>query len=167
MGQLYSSSLRILDEPGMDLPYIWRYARKLRREIGTDQKLLIVIDYLQLINSDSKYNRHLEVSEISRGLKNMARKLDATVLAVSQLSRGVESRQNKRPMLSDLRESGQIEQDADLIAFLYRDDYYDKDSEDRNTMEVIVAKHRNGPIGTVKLGYRKEYGQFVEVRSLV
>lgn len=167
MGQLYSSSLRILDEPGMDLPYIWRYARKLRREIGTDQKLLIVIDYLQLINSDSKYNRHLEVSEISRGLKNMARKLDATVLAVSQLSRGVESRQNKRPMLSDLRESGQIEQDADLIAFLYRDDYYDKDSEDRKTMEIIVAKHRNGPIGTVKLGYRKEYGQFVEVRSLV
>ena len=166
IGQLYSSSLRILDEPGMDLPYIWRYARKLRREIGPDQKLLIIIDYLQLISSDSRYNRNLEVSEISRGLKMLARKLDATVLAVSQLSRAVENRQNKRPMLSDLRESGQIEQDADLIAFLYRDDYYNKDSEDRNTMEVIVAKHRNGPIGTVKLGYRKEYGQFVEAGSL-
>ncbi|MGN1385953.1 MAG: replicative DNA helicase, partial [Bacillus sp. (in: firmicutes)] len=109
MGRLYSSSLRILDEPGMDLPYIWRYARKLRQEIGPDRKLLIIIDYLQLIGSNrsGKDNRYSEVSEISRGLKNMARKLNATVLAISQLNRAVESRQNKRPMLSDLRESGQ------------------------------------------------------------
>ena len=164
MGRLYNSSLRILDEPGMDLTYIWRYARKLRREFGSDKKLLIVIDYLQLINGDGsrKQNRQGEISEISRGLKNMARKLDATVLAISQLSRAVENRQNKRPMLSDLRESGQIEQDADLIAFLYRDDYYNIDSEDGNSIEVMVAKHRNGPIGTLKLKYRKEYGQFVQ-----
>lgn len=94
----------------------------------------------------------------------MARELTVVVLALSQLSRGVESRQVKRPILSDLRESGQIEQDADVIAFIYRDDYYTKDSQQKDRMKIIVAKHRNGPTGTVKLGFNKQYGQFVNLK---
>lgn len=124
--------------------------------------MLVVIDYLQLILGDSKHhdNRYAEISQISRTLKQMARELDVVVIALSQLSRGVESRQEKRPMLSDLRESGQIEQDADIITFLYGDDYYQRDSEQKDKMEIIVAKHRNGPVGTVKVGFEKEYGRF-------
>ena len=125
----------------------------------------MVIDYLQLIEGDQKYKqfRQAEISEISRRLKTMARELNVVVIALSQLSRGVESRQDKRPLLSDLRESGQIEQDADLIAFLYRDDYYEKDSPQKDKLEVILAKHRNGPTGTVELGFHKNYGQFVNL----
>ncbi|MDQ0221038.1 replicative DNA helicase [Peribacillus cavernae] len=123
-----------------------------------------MIDYLQLIVGDAKHKQNRQ-AEISRGLKHMAREFHVSVIALSQLSRGVESRQNKRPMLSDLRESGQIEQDADLIAFLYRDDYYSLDSEEENTVEVILAKQRNGPIGTVKLAFHKEYGRFEETEK--
>lgn len=126
-----------------------------------------MIDYLQLIKGDPNYkqNRYAEISEISRSLKTMARELNVVVIALSQLSRGVESRQDKRPIISDLRESGQIEQDADLIAFLYRDDYYIKDSLHKDRMEIILAKHRNGPTGTVELGFHKKYGEFFNLKD--
>ncbi len=110
-----------------------------------------------------KGNRQAEISEISRALKQMAKELNVVVIALSQLSRAVESRQDKRPMLSDLRDSGQIEQDSDLIAFLYRDDYYDRESKERNMIEVILAKQRNGPVGTVQLAFLKEYGRFLDL----
>jgi replicative DNA helicase len=163
MGDLSSMNLRIFDRVGVNLSYIWSRVRNVKREFGEEKKILVVIDYLQLINGDPKHkaNRYAEISEISRGLKHMARELNVVVVALSQLSRSVESRQDKRPMLSDLRESGQIEQDADVIALLYRDDYYDRSSKDKNTIEVIVGKNRNGPIGTVKLEFRKEFGKFV------
>ncbi|NHM30689.1 hypothetical protein G8761_08710 [Bacillus sp. C11] len=124
-----------------------------------------MIDYLQLISAEAKYqkNRQAEISQISRGLKHLARERNVVVLALSQLRRGVENRQDNRPLLSDLRESDQIEQDADLIAFLYYEDYYQKDSEQKDIIEVIVAKRWNGPIGTVKLGFKKEYGEFVNI----
>ena len=124
--------------------------------------MLVIIDYLQLIVGDPrlKGNRQAEISEVSRALKQMAKELNVVVIALSQLSRAVESRQDKRPMLSDLRDSGQIEQDSDLIAFLYRDDYYNRESKEKNMIEVILAKQRNGPIGTVQLAFLKEYGRF-------
>ena len=108
-------------------------------------------------NSD---NRQQEISEISRSLKALARELDVPVIALSQLSRSVESRQIKKPMLSDLRESGSLEQDADIVMFLYREDYYDKDTENKNITEIIVAKHRNGPVDSVQLFFQKEYTKF-------
>jgi replicative DNA helicase len=113
-------------------------------------------------SSKNYQNRQSEISEISRELKTMARELNVVVIALSQLSRGDESRQDKRPILSDLRESGQIEQDADLIALLYRDDYYTRDSTQKDRIEVILAKNRNGPTGTVELGFKKEYGSFID-----
>ena len=121
--------------------------RKLRRKYGEEKRLLIIIDYLQLIMGDPrlKGNRQAEISEISRGLKQMAKDLNVVVIALSQLSRAVKSRQDKRPMLSDLRDSGQIEQDADVISFLYRDDYYDQRSQQKDRIEIILAKQRNGP----------------------
>ncbi|WP_176601150.1 replicative DNA helicase, partial [Brevibacillus brevis] len=125
---------------------------------------LVIIDYLTKIRMDKPgRSREQEVSEIARTLKSMARELDTPVIALSQLSRGVEQRQDKRPMMSDLRESGQIEQEADLIAFLYRDDYYDRATENKNILEVIIAKQRNGPIGTVELAFLKEFNKFVSL----
>jgi len=168
IGMLSQLNLHIFDRAGMDVPYIWTKARKLRREYGEEKRILVCIDYLQLIegNPNNRQNRQAEISEISRSLKTMARELNVTVIALSQLSRGVESRHDKRPLLSDLRESGQIEQDADLIAFLYRDDYYTNDSPQKNKMEVILAKHRNGPTGTIEVGFQKEYGRFVNLTNL-
>lgn len=136
-------------------------ARRLKAEHGLD---LIVVDYLQLMQGSGKSNnsgdRQQEVSEISRSLKALARELDVPVLALSQLSRSVESRQVKRPMLSDLRESGSLEQDADIVAFLYREDYYNPETENKHT-ELIIAKHRNGPVDTVNLFFQKQFTKFV------
>ena len=136
-------------------------ARRLKAEHGLD---LIVVDYLQLMQGSGKRNnsgdRQQEVSEISRSLKALARELDVPVLALSQLSRSVESRQVKRPMLSDLRESGSLEQDADIVAFLYREDYYNPETENKHT-ELIIAKHRNGPVDTVNLFFQKQFTKFV------
>lgn len=164
MGNINGLPLHIWDKPGIGMPYIRKEARKFRRK-HPGKKVLIIIDYLQLIAGNTKHggNRTQEIGEISRQLKTMAREEKITVIALSQLSRGVEGRQDKRPMLSDLRESGQIEQDADLIAFLYRDDYYDKESEAENIIEIILAKHRNGPVGTVELAFIKEYNKFVNL----
>lgn len=167
IGTLAKVNLHLFDRAGMDIHYIWSKLRKIRREYDQDKRILVVIDYLQLIAGDPKckHNRQAEISEISRALKTMARELNVVVIALSQLSRGVESREDKRPILSDLRESGQIEQDADLIGFLYRDDYYTKDSKEKDKMEIILAKHRNGPTGTVELGFNKQYGQFLNLEG--
>ncbi|MFM8409575.1 MAG: DnaB-like helicase C-terminal domain-containing protein, partial [Alphaproteobacteria bacterium] len=132
-------------------------ARRLQAEHGLD---LIVVDYLQLMAGRRTENRVQEISEISRGLKGLARELDVPVLALSQLSRAVETRSDHRPMLSDLRESGSIEQDADLVLFIYREDKYDQETEKQGVAEIIVAKQRNGPLGTAKLLFRKEYTRF-------
>ena len=138
-------------------------ARRLKVEHNLQ---LIVIDYLQLMQGSGKKsgeNRQQELSDISRSLKALARELNVPVIALSQLSRSVESRQVKRPMLSDLRESGALEQDADLVAFLYREDYYDKETENKNITELIIAKHRNGPVDTVKLFFHKQFTRFANL----
>jgi replicative DNA helicase len=127
---------------------------------------LIIVDYLQLMTSGSNVeSRVQEVSQISRNLKVLARDLDVPILAMSQLSRAVEQRHDKRPILSDLRESGSIEQDADLVAFIYRDEYYNDDSPDQGLAEVILAKHRNGPTGIEKLSFLKRYAKFADLAA--
>ncbi|MGE8204796.1 replicative DNA helicase [Heyndrickxia sp. NPDC080065] len=162
MGSLSNSGIYIDDTPGVRISDIRSKCRRLKQEHGLG---MILIDYLQLIqgNGRSGENRQQEVSEISRSLKALARELEVPVIALSQLSRGVEQRQDKRPMMSDIRESGSIEQDADIVAFLYRDDYYDKESENKNIIEIIIAKQRNGPVGTVSLAFVKEYNKFVNL----
>jgi replicative DNA helicase len=125
---------------------------------------LIIVDYLQLMTGrSSAENRQVEVSEISRGLKILARELEVPVVALSQLSRTLESRADKRPILADLRESGSLEQDADVVMFLYRDEMYNPDSSDRGSAEVIVAKHRNGPTGKVSLAFLDHYTRFADM----
>ncbi|MFJ5624485.1 replicative DNA helicase [Peribacillus loiseleuriae] len=162
MGSLSNAGIYIDDTPGVRIGEIRSKCRRLKQENGLG---MIMIDYLQLIqgNGRSGENRQQEVSEISRSLKSLARELQVPVIALSQLSRGVEQRQDKRPMMSDIRESGSIEQDADIVAFLYRDDYYDKESENKNIIEIIIAKQRNGPVGTVSLAFVKEYNKFVNL----
>ena len=146
------------DTPNITVTEIRSQARRLQAEVGTELGL-VIIDYLQLMEGAGD-NRVQELSRITRSIKGLARELSAPVIALSQLSRGVEARTNKRPMLSDLRESGSIEQDADLVIMLYRDDYYNSDSPDRGIAEVIIAKHRNGPTGTVKLLFDPQYTKF-------
>lgn len=157
---LSEAEIYIDDTPGITVADIRAKCRRLKKEKGLG---MIVIDYLQLIQGRGKSgeNRQQEVSEISRTLKQIARELDVPVIALSQLSRGVEQRQDKRPMMSDLRESGSIEQDADIVAFLYRDDYYNQDTEKKNIIEIIIAKQRNGPVGTVELVFLKNFNKFV------
>ncbi|WP_010094663.1 replicative DNA helicase [Ornithinibacillus scapharcae] len=162
MGSLSNAGIFIDDTPGIRVSEIRSKCRRLKQEHGLG---MIMIDYLQLIQGSGKpgENRQQEVSEISRSLKGLARELNVPLIALSQLSRGVEQRQDKRPMMSDLRESGSIEQDADIVGFLYRDDYYDKESEKQNIIEIILAKQRNGPVGTVELAFVKEYNKFVDL----
>ena len=158
--KLSHTNIYIDDTPGITVRELRSKARRLKAEHGLD---IIIIDYLQLMQGRASKNndsRQQEVSEISRSLKALARELDVPVIALSQLSRSVESRQVKRPMLSDLRESGSLEQDADIVMFLYREDYYDKDTENQGVTELILAKHRNGAIGTVNLMFQKQYTRF-------
>jgi replicative DNA helicase len=151
------------DTPGIGVTEIRSKARRLQAEQGGALGL-ILIDYLQLMEGTGD-NRVQELSKMTRSLKGLARELNVPVIALSQLSRGVESRTNKRPMMSDLRESGAIEQDADLIMMLYREEYYDPDTPDRGIAEIILTKHRNGPTGTVKLLFQPEFTQFLNRAS--
>ena len=164
--RLRQVSLFIDETPGLTPSELRANARRLARQCG---KLgLIVVDYLQLMsgsNSDSSDNRATELGEISRGLKMLAKELQCPVIALSQLNRSVEQRTDKRPMMSDLRESGAIEQDADVIMFIYRDDYYNKESKEPGVAEVIIGKQRNGPTGTVKLAFLKPLTKFENLAS--
>lgn len=163
LGPLSEAPIYIDDTPGLTVMDIRAKCRRLKLE----KKLgLVVIDYLQLMRGRGKSeNRQQEVSEISRSLKILAKELNVPVVTMSQLSRGPESRTDHRPMLSDLRESGAIEQDADIVMFLYRDDYYNPDSENKNIAEVIIAKHRNGSTGTVYLKWFDKYTKFANLEK--
>ncbi|MFP7465691.1 DnaB helicase C-terminal domain-containing protein, partial [Bacillus safensis] len=161
MGEYEKLDIYIHDHPTQTVADIRSKIRKTKKD-HPDQDHLVIIDYLQLITPIGKYeSKNHEVGEITRELKNMARSFNVPIILLSQLSRGVESRNDKRPMMSDLRDSGSIEQDADIVTFLYRDDYYDKQSEVKNIAEVIFAKHRNGATGTVNVAFVKEYGKFL------
>ena len=157
-GEISSAPLIIDDTPGISVAELRSKGRKSKLEKGLG---IVLIDYLQLMNSGGRSeSRQQEISEISRSLKALAREIEVPVIALSQLSRACELRQDHRPMLSDLRESGAIEQDADLVMFLYRDDYYHKDTAKKNVTEVIVAKQRNGPIGVAELAWKAEFTRF-------
>ncbi len=162
LGELSEAPIYIDDTPGISIMEIRAKCRKLKLEKNIG---LIVIDYLQLIQGTGKKNasREQEISEISRSLKILAKELNVPVIALSQLSRTAERRDDKRPMLSDLRESGAIEQDADIVIFLYRDDYYNEDTEKKNVAEVILAKHRGGSTGTVELAWMPSYTKFANL----
>lgn len=164
--KLSNSEINIADLPNVNVLEIRAIARRLKAAGKLD---MIIIDYLQLIkgNSTRGDNRQQEISEISRALKGIARELDIPIIALSQLSRATEQRADRRPMLSDLRESGAIEQDADMVMFLYRDDYYNEDSEDKGLTEVIIGKQRNGPVGTIKLRFFHEYTKFENFTSRI
>jgi replicative DNA helicase len=157
------SNLIIDDTPGISIAEMRSKCRKYKLEHNLG---IIMIDYLQLMSGSGKSDsRQQEISDISRSLKALARELSVPVIALSQLSRAVEQRPDHRPMLSDLRESGAIEQDADVVMFLYRDDYYHKDTEKKDIAEVIIAKQRNGPIGTIELVWLPRYTQFVNMKK--
>lgn len=159
-GRIGKSKLVIDDTSGISITEMRSKCRKYKLELGLD---LIIIDYLQLMSGSGgrgNESRQQEISEISRSLKGLARELNVPVIALSQLSRAVEQRTDKRPMLSDLRESGAIEQDADVCMFIYREDYYIPDTEDKGIAEVIIAKQRNGPVGTVRLAWIPQYTRF-------
>jgi replicative DNA helicase len=159
--RLAESALYVDDSSDLSVLDVRAKTRRLAQQ-QADGLGLVLIDYLQLMRATGQTdNRAEQVGQISRGLKTLARELEVPVIALSQLNRGVEQRADKRPMLSDLRESGAIEQDADLVMFIYRDEYYDEDSEDEGMAEVHIAKHRNGGLGTVKLTFQAEYPRFM------
>ncbi|MFR7971802.1 MAG: replicative DNA helicase [Lacrimispora saccharolytica] len=162
-GIIGESNLIIDDTPGISIAEMRSKCRKYKLEHGLD---IIIIDYLQLMTGSGRGSdsRQQEISDISRSLKALARELNVPVVALSQLSRAVEQRTDHRPMLSDLRESGAIEQDADVVMFIYRDDYYNKDSEDKGIAEIIIAKQRNVPIGTVNLVWLPDYTKFANIQ---
>ncbi|MGI8475055.1 MAG: replicative DNA helicase [Thermomicrobiales bacterium] len=159
-GRLGEAKIYIDDSPSASIMEVRSKARRLQAEFGLD---LLVIDYLQLMSGRRSENRVQEISEISRGLKGLARELNVPVVALSQLSRAVETRADHRPMLSDLRESGSIEQDADIVMFIYRDEIYDPNTERKGIAEIIVAKHRNGPVGSVNLRFFDKSARFADL----
>jgi len=164
VGRLSDASLHIDDNPNVTIMDIRAKARRIKARMGLS---LVVVDYLQLMTGrHNAESRQVEISEISRGLKILARELNIPVIALSQLSRNLEARNDKRPMLSDLRESGAIEQDADVVMFIYRDEIYHQDSSERGTAEIIVAKHRNGPTGVVELSFIGDYARFVNIAKM-
>lgn len=161
LGPLAEAPIYVDDTPAPTVLEVRAKARRLQAEHGLG---LVVVDYLQLMRGHGRFdNRQQEIAQISRGLKGLARELNVPVLVLSQLNRGVEQRQDKRPIMADLLESGAIEADADVILFLYRPEYYDPDTDRRGIAEVIVAKHRNGPVGTVELAFLPEYTKFVDL----
>ncbi|MBI5329016.1 MAG: replicative DNA helicase [Betaproteobacteria bacterium] len=167
LGRLNEAPMYIDESPGLTAMEVRARARRLARQCKDGKPLgLIVIDYLQLMSgSGNGENRATEISDISRSLKGLAKELHVPVIALSQLNRGLEQRPNKRPVMSDLRESGAIEQDADVILFIYRDEVYNQDSPDKGTAEIIIGKQRNGPIGMVRLTFLGEYTRFENYAS--
>jgi replicative DNA helicase len=159
-GRLAEAEIYIDDSANASIMDVRSKARRLQAEHGVD---LIIIDYLQLMSGRRTDNRVQEISEISRGLKGIARELNVPVVALSQLSRAVETRADHRPMLSDLRESGSIEQDADIVMFIYREDRYDENSERKGIAEIIVAKHRNGPVDSVHLRFFDRTARYADL----
>ena len=165
IGRLASAPIWIDDNPNLTVMEIRSKARRLKSQVG--DLGMVVVDYLQLMTGrGSAENRQVEVSEMSRGLKILARELETPVVALSQLSRQLELRADKRPMLADLRESGSIEQDADVVMFIYRDDVYHSDSADRGQAEIIVAKHRNGPTGVCRLAFLEQFTRFANMAKI-
>ncbi|MBR3796958.1 MAG: replicative DNA helicase [Clostridia bacterium] len=163
LGPLAASNIYMDDTSGITPSQLRSRCRRLKMERGLD---MVVVDYLQLMSADGRVeNRQNEVSEISRNLKSIAKELNVPIVALAQLSRAGAQRSDKRPILSDLRDSGAIEQDADVIMFLHREEYYDPNTEDKNIAEVIVAKQRNGPLGTVKLAWLGQYTRFASLQS--
>jgi replicative DNA helicase len=164
LGTLSALPIYIDDTANQTVMQMRSQVRRLQAETGG--KLgLVLIDYLQLMEGSGSENRVQELSRITRSLKGLARELSVPVIALSQLSRGVEARTNKRPMMSDLRESGSIEQDSDLVIMLYRDEYYQPDTPDRGIAEIIITKHRNGPTGVVKLLFDPQFTRFRNLAS--
>lgn len=159
-GRLSEANIYIDDAAGASIMDVRSKARRLQAESGLD---LLIVDYLQLMSGRKSDNRVQEISEISRGLKGLARELNIPVIALSQLSRAVETRQDHRPMLSDLRESGSIEQDADIVMFIYRDEKYDENTDKKGIAEIIIAKHRNGPVGTINLRFFDRTARFADL----
>jgi replicative DNA helicase len=164
IGLLSNADILLSEKTTISINEIKNDLTKLRRE-NPDREIVCFIDYLQLVKGNKIHqgNRTQEVGDISRVLKELSLSLDLSIVALAQLSRQVEQRQDKRPMLSDIRESGEIEQNADNIWFLYRDDYYDSQSENKGIVECIIAKQREGEVGTVNLAFVKEYGRFLNL----
>jgi len=162
VGPLAEAPIWIDDNPNVTVMEIRSKARKLKSQVG--ELGVVIVDYIQLMTGRSgAESRQVEVAEISRGLKILAREIEAPVVALAQLNRSLEQRADKRPMLSDLRESGSLEQDADVVLFLYRDEVYHHDTQDQGIAEVIVAKHRAGPTGTVRLAFLGQYTKFANM----